>query len=515
MIKRINQYLITHHPQVWNTKLVWMALVIGLTHIIFFIAGYLHFDSFSRLHTYYHIDNQFVQSNNIAFSALATLLLLTLWLVFYLRNNPFKSFYPLKPFYFLTELSIILLIVFGSITFYKSYAEGFCYAIRVQTAGTDLVEEVNTLNIGYGLIPYDKEHYKLHATCNSQDYIDSLRKLASNYSSSYRDYEDEGEGAGDNAAIVDDAIPDSISRAITSFYRGVKHDIDLKLTHYCQKECRLLDSLTYSKYEISAHIQQWLTTGNRKAVKAELRRLDSMVTKYKIVSNINVMAYADYAFANKNFQPSHYLNRTRVSDYGGQYKLSEPAVIDLDDIRTSLANIRSARQTKDNEFEFFLANLFLALNLSILLLTFRLSPIRVWFTAVAAHLGLPIIAAMVGFFIHDTVGYSLFLLVFAASIYGLHFGLSHTMKKTAGVFLVWFTWWLLYAGFVIYNMLTTIYYPPSHTVNGVTVYDKSPVYDFLHAHETSIAAFYLLFVFLYTGLVLSVQFRKWYAMAEE
>jgi hypothetical protein len=518
MIKKVNQYLITNHPQLWNTKLVWMLSAIALTHLLFFTAGYLHFDSFSKLHFYQEINNQFIESANIYFSALASVLLITVWLVFYLRNNPFKSFYPLKPLYFLTEFSIIVLIVFSSILFYRSYAEGFCKAIRVQTAGTNLVEETNTLNLAYGLIPVYPSDYTSRASCDSADYLDSMEDIRSGY---YRLLH-----RGKRHIIVADSIEleaklDSITDVIRTFENADHDDSVYSLINYCKKKSYLQDSLTYSKYEISEKLQLWLTTGNRQEVTSVLQRFDTICRKYQIPHNVNITDFARYAFADSNFQPSLFISDPDPYDYDmATADMSNSILfsyIEMNRVKTALANIVSAHETKSDEPEFWLRNLFLALTLSTLFFTFRLSSIRVWFTAVAVHLALPFIAALAETLLRgeETILATL-ALGFALLVYVMHFVLRKRMKKTAGVLLTWFTWWLLYIGVFAYLLLLRVFRPETMAnPDGTYTTTPSPAYDFLQEHRIVIGAAYMLFVFLYTGLVLSRHYRKWMASPEE
>lgn len=526
MIKRINQYLITNHPQIWNTKLVWVMASIILTHICFYVAGFAHFDDFSKLHSYYHIDNQMVQSINIGFSVLATFLTLTIWLVFYLRNNPFKSFYPLKPLYFITEFGIIILVVFSSMMFYKSYAEGFCQAIRIKTAETNMVEEINTLNLAYGLIPQDKRFYKLHASCDSLDYINGLKALNDKYEYLSADnlpktVEERADEIPDQDAVTD--VVDTVKEAINDFYRREKADANLSLLHFCQKffNHKPYDTLTLSKYQIAAQMQQWLTTGNKEEVKKVLTRFDAMCRKYKIDYNIAITDYADYAFADTNFRPSHYVSYHVVTVDDASFSTAEDQNpnnwrLEMGDVERSLENIQNANETKDDEWQFLLLNLFIAFNLSILLFTFRLTPVRVWFTAVAGHFGLPIITGLLAVMVNSETGNYVLILLIAYIAYLLHFAFRKTMKKTSGVFLIWFTWWQLYIGLIVYSLLEEVYRP--HEVlgpDGKFHMTPSPFYDFLQHYDAHIAAGYMLFTFLFIGLVLSRNYRKWMALPEE
>lgn len=515
MLKRFNQYLVTNHPQLWNTRLPHMLLAILVIHVLFFIAGYLHFDDWGKLHTYYNINHQLVQSENIAYSILASTLLLIVWLVFYLRNNPFKSFYPLKPVYFFTEFAIIFIVIFGSITFYKSYASGFCYAIERQTNSINLVEEVNTYNLAYGLLPSKRHHYGIHNSCDSIGYIDSLRSLRAEYMNLYLDEED---GIVKNS-YYKDTLDDSITQAITGFLQRQRDETDFRFTYFCYKQCSILDSFTYSKNEISALLQQWITTGNKQQVVATLARFEKMCAKYKIRRNVNVEEYSKYVFADKNYHPVEFINDGDVA-YAKGVPQTRGAQIQFEQLNKALDNLEDLYYGDEDTAVFWLANFFAVLNMAIFLFTFRLTPIRVWFTAIAAHLALPILLGLIGVTMyeasHSEYAFLHFLLFLFATTYVMHFALREKMKKTAGVMLIWVTWWLLYVGVILYGILQHIYEPEQiRDATGNYTYVSNPMFDFLKDYGVQIAAVYMLFTFFYIAFVLTRHYRKWMALPEE
>lgn len=511
MIKRTNQYLVTHHPQIWNTKLVWVLGASFITHIIFYIAGYLHFDDFAKLHQYTRIDNNFVESTNVGFAALMSFLILIIWLVFYLRNNPFKSLYPLKKSYFIAEFAIIALVVASSVTFYKTYALGFCQAVKNKTADIDLVEQINTYNLAKAFIPEDAADYKIHSVCDSIDYIDSLNSL----NRTIWDAESE--------SFVYDSTKAYIDTLIKQFNRRKLEDANLSILHYCQKSHFIynnnIDSLTYSKYEISNQVQQLLTTSNKQKVSKLLADLEGMCKLYKVDYNIVIAAYADYAFASSKHIPVNFVNRKYVDEedvvYNSREKYNEKS-IEFEELTTSLDNINRVR-TFTFDYEFWLINLYFIIGLSIVLFTFRLTPIRVWFTAIAAHLGLPIIVALLAALLNGSSMATMILLeIIVAAALIMHFVLRNSMKKTSGVFLVWFTWWFMFIGFLICAQLLYIY-QPEYVPNGHggSTMVSNPVYDFITDYKLELAFANTVVSFFVIGLVLSRLYRKWMALPDE
>src|SRR5690606_17206851 len=94
MFKKIQNYLLIHHPLLWNIKIVPAFSVALLFHILFFLIGYVNDEiNFSENSLYdYGLDTGIV----VFFSILITLLFFVMWFFYYMRNNAFKAFYPVS-----------------------------------------------------------------------------------------------------------------------------------------------------------------------------------------------------------------------------------------------------------------------------------------------------------------------------------------------------------------------------------------------------------------------------------
>lgn len=139
-MKKFHQCVLLHYPQLWNLRAHIVLPVIALLHIMFYISGYTSFTVGERLHMRSGADDHFVDAS-IAFSILLSVLILLLWLVYYLRNNAFKSFYPVKRWYIAVEFAITFTVILSGISFFESYACGFWRSLRTHTAEIDVPAE--------------------------------------------------------------------------------------------------------------------------------------------------------------------------------------------------------------------------------------------------------------------------------------------------------------------------------------------------------------------------------------
>ncbi|HLA56778.1 MAG TPA: hypothetical protein VK623_11785 [Flavobacterium sp.] len=123
MFKKIQNYLLLRHPLLWNVKIVPLLAVMLTLHIIFFVLGYMHGAvDFSESNEDYHFDS--TQGIIIFFGVFLSILITIIWIVFYFRNNAFKSFYPKKDSSLYKEWLLLLLVCLINC----SYPISFTYA---------------------------------------------------------------------------------------------------------------------------------------------------------------------------------------------------------------------------------------------------------------------------------------------------------------------------------------------------------------------------------------------------
>jgi len=160
LINRINKYLIERYPTIWNTRIVWMLLISILVHFIFFIFGYFSHTNPVSMQTSRVMEDYF-SSGLIMVNIIISMLMLVGWLVMMFKNNGFKNFYPTGSSRLFGQFMCYLIIIFSSITFYFSYMSGFRTYINKAYPNDLLVQNVETINKAYPLLPLDYQNYKL------------------------------------------------------------------------------------------------------------------------------------------------------------------------------------------------------------------------------------------------------------------------------------------------------------------------------------------------------------------
>ncbi len=112
MTNKIQKYLLSNYPSIWNIKIVPMISILLSLHLLFGGIGYICTDT-SFESTYYRSSSMDELALVYVGSILASILILIGWLIFYNRNNAFKNFYPSTSTRLYSEWLIIFIICIG------------------------------------------------------------------------------------------------------------------------------------------------------------------------------------------------------------------------------------------------------------------------------------------------------------------------------------------------------------------------------------------------------------------
>jgi hypothetical protein len=97
MFKDLQNYLLLRYPLLWNIKIVPLLTAMLIIHAVFFIIGYVSGEiDFTETGIGYYLYKDDNAPLIIFFSVLIGVLVFIIWMVFYFRNNAYKSFYPIS-----------------------------------------------------------------------------------------------------------------------------------------------------------------------------------------------------------------------------------------------------------------------------------------------------------------------------------------------------------------------------------------------------------------------------------
>jgi len=156
MIKKINTYLLTHFPLIWNTKALWGGLLLLLVHLFYYWFGY-------RSYLPYRYDGKEEHIIGVtSFAIILSILFLILWLVAYFKQNPLKAIYPISNRYLLGEKLIILIFCFFGINFMQTYYRGEKAAKRNEFKQLHAAEHINNLSLAASFFPSNNASFEVN-----------------------------------------------------------------------------------------------------------------------------------------------------------------------------------------------------------------------------------------------------------------------------------------------------------------------------------------------------------------
>src|SRR5690606_28538552 len=115
-ISKINKYLIERFPTIWNTKIVWILLICLPIHGLFFLVG----ANIELPYYSYGFETKYFSSGWSFVGSIISMLILVGWLVSMLKNNAFKSFYPISNIQLFGQFLSYFIIIFCATSFYLS-----------------------------------------------------------------------------------------------------------------------------------------------------------------------------------------------------------------------------------------------------------------------------------------------------------------------------------------------------------------------------------------------------------
>lgn len=585
MIKKINKYLLENHPLVWNTRLVWMLGILITMHFVFFVMGYFSYFSPVDLHSG-NLFQSYFDSGLVWIGVLLSILIFILWMNQYFKQNAFKLFYPKSNLSIYKEFIIIFLISLLGISQYFSYTKGLEMRIAGLKTTEQLEKEIDltdrvaafTLQQPYyrndGNSTYEHLNRCLDvAAFDSLVSRDEVLKLYvenqvrnggywqnvkvedyKNYNDSlqgpfykYNEYTSilfrsfpEREYMNDSLTYRTNELYDEESGNYTQYgveettYANPKYypppaevqSYNLSsIYNYCGFAVTPLD--TTIQYDFYAKETYKLLNGNQKAkIQSLMKDYLKLADEYEVGYRFKDKSWIDYVY-----NPPYYFvdyELTTPSRYNDvNQKSYKKDYIAQSDMETSLNSIKRAKEGVIESFGYPLI-LYIALGISLLIFTFRMTTMRTWVVAV--------VGSMVVFFIYFCL-YFLFGMMFSSmnETYALSLLLgfififfllafsgifSGKRKLISGVNFIWSIWTFgailpiitgLYSRYLdriyAYN-----YYSEDFPVG--YKYTQHPHVIWIQDNFETIMYLNLILIFIFLFLMLTV-IKKWKAMPEE
>lgn len=505
MLKKLNQKLISKYPLLWNTRVAFVIPAALIIHILFYLAGFLQPIKLTELWVYRYFSMEGV----VTFSVLISALMIIGWLVLYLRNNPFKSFYTIGKAYLYYEFLLIFTVFFSTATFFFTYQQGLYNRIELVSREVVLEDDANAINLAMHFMAFDEGDFDIRYSCDSlrADYVrDSLEQLSKKNMSQ----------------VVQDSIA-AVIEAIEAEYQAVDTvEYEKSYLHYCKQHIRFYNSTVtpLNEYELDAIAQRWLNEGHKDSIAAQINKFKALCTKYGIDHNINTEKQVAECFndnrhtvmrilaSSRNYNDEKNESKTVYSGYyANNYELTQ-AIEKVDEVRGGFWNN-----------QLLLIILYYSLGMSIILFSFRTTRLKQWFMAIIGigFLSVVISIVVLGFRNEEKAIPVLLLFIWVIVLFfTLRFINKQGPKTISGIFLNWVFWFmpfvlpLIFA--IIYEATDTDCYAAYQ--QGLPCPPDSPIHTWIRLNWDIINGSNIVLILLLLGVYIGLA-RKWQANPEE
>lgn len=304
MFKNIQQKLLLRHPLIWNVKFVPVLAITLIINLIFFVYGYLYgkidFTSIAE-------DNfRTVSSFTAFFGIVIAILTLILWLVFYFRNNAFKSFYPKSKNQLYKEWLLILIICILNCNYYQSFE--YAYKLRARhyfpqeeaLRRMDIISKASIFIEG-SYFPVDQ--YETDRT---------IHQSKTDYNSYY---DDSTAYAVEEVAVSAD---DTIRKDSVCYYGNLYHQFS-----YINKNIATFSLQNHGRDSINEFtVKRWLYDQKKDSVKKVIGNFLALAKDHNLKANISSEKWMDIVYHPKHYTISLEIGRDSLNAIGQETYLS-------------------------------------------------------------------------------------------------------------------------------------------------------------------------------------------------
>lgn len=381
MFKLSLKKTILSKPLLWNTRVVQMLIFACIFHAFYFFLGY---SSVQNLRYVYEQDSQFEFISVIGLHLTAGLVLfiaIIVWLFHYLRNNPFKSFYPITRNYLRKE-ALIVMIIFGStITIYHSYQFGVLAKSKQLSEGLYDVKDLETISLANCFLPFDKDMFEKQQCCDSiEARINRVPAIEPNqcYGDIYTHNEDGIEYTTPTPPEYDYAAASEPTSVVP------EEEKEYSYLYYCNSPGAGLGYGTKDDPKSPTYHQiarRWLLNKEKDSIRAVINDYIKLAKKLSIRHYLDANALTELCF-----QPGQVPHEVTQSLYNA-YLDEQTITFEGYWAEFSILNYAPERILKVQEANYFSVSDwevygYILVSLSFLLLTFRFTRFKPWIVSV-------------------------------------------------------------------------------------------------------------------------------------
>lgn len=180
-LKKLNTYLLENYPLIWHSK----AIQLTFAGIAFWTISYFVGFAMINLKTlqYHLIHHYYNASGFMYFHFTYVIIILSIWALYFYKNNAFKSYYPLKKGYFIVLFSTLFFAFFILASAYIPFTNGCKTKARSLFDEKNLQSDIDKLNIGNAFLISSPSEYNLDNRSYPEPYPVEMIRYNENYNS--------------------------------------------------------------------------------------------------------------------------------------------------------------------------------------------------------------------------------------------------------------------------------------------------------------------------------------------
>ncbi len=522
MIKKIQQYLLIHHPLLWNIKIVPVLLAAIIINGLLFCGGYtsteINFTS-----TYYYYSGPYFTKGFLYFGAvILSILFLIFWLIAYSKNNAFKVFYPKNARSMYLEWILICICVFSISQFPLSFNRGEIEKIKSYASKDDMMEAIKVLNMVDILIPETKTSYY-------KEYPDQYNNDIENFKGEYS-YSDEAIVADTAVVVAEEAenVEDIVAKAEleNKEFEGYPNFRQLSLMNYDGYNHLYIPERYKIKVDDFRTVKTWLVNQDKAKIEELMDSFLKLHEKHGLKTNLTKDQWMKLVYNPKKYPVGDFnqinrfnINRYKENDYYSSYSSEERETphgyyFQYEELVAGYDMIMDAYMDSQEREALTLISICFALSISLLIFSFRITSGKSWLIAFVSmgliliiDLLLSLITASNG---SDVTGLLLYviilLLVFICEFIYL---LAIRNKGRSNIIMNHLVWFIPTVPVLIFMLVYII------SDQTCVKYDKNCIYHFMEDHIIEFIWANVCLTFVTVGLFIRFVLLKWKGLPEE
>lgn len=504
MLRKLNQKLLVNSPLLWNTRVLNITCFMLLCHFIFFMVGYSTYGSIRHMLGYSRYEYGLQSISIFMFIGLILFISILIWLIFYLRNNAFKSFYPVTMGYLRKEFLLVLFIFFFSFTVFHSYQYGMHVRAITLTKQLTPGKDAYIENLARHFLPTDISGFEREQCC------DSIL-------------------ARQSREVVEPDLPDSCNidtETGAEYSYPVPPDYEepakVEIIHYysylyyCDLSS-LLGEPDHDKYYFNAIAKRWLQNKQIDSIRWVLSEYQELMNRYQLRHNFNVDSVAAWCFQTPEFSVQYTLTSTNYYDYdalgvqpnSGEFYLVKDALDKVDSERQKTFISMGA-------WEFYF---YFAVGFSFLLIMFRLTRLKPWLSAVIGSGVWSIILAIIGSNVRSGYAMNIISLIIISVfiVMSTMLIIKRMNKLHAGIWLNWLAFSFLMIVPLVANVILENTGEIRECINHIWTVTRPemPIHTWIRGHWDTINMINVAFGFFFMLFVLIPLAYRWQSNPSE